>query len=141
MMTNRFKSALCGHLIQKLRVKCSVMYFLCTLPRIFTGFLLYDSHIALLVKVRIARHPEQFYGGSKNPCTSCQFRLGCCFVALSLLTTTSTIPTNSFVRKHSHSSKEKSHCVSSQKATLVAFCFGRAFRRKIVHWTIFLPQY
>jgi len=26
MMTNRFKSALCGHLIQKLRVKCSVMY-------------------------------------------------------------------------------------------------------------------
>ena len=28
-MTNRFKSALCGHLIQKLRVKCSVMYCMC----------------------------------------------------------------------------------------------------------------
>ncbi len=46
------KSVLCGHLIQKLRVKCSVMYFLCTLPHIFTGFLLYDSYIALLQRLR-----------------------------------------------------------------------------------------
>mgnify|MGYP004423759975 CR=1 FL=1 len=37
-MTNRFKSALCGHLIQKLRVKCSVMYC----------FMYTPSHIALL---------------------------------------------------------------------------------------------
>ena len=37
-MTNRFKSALCGHLIQKLRVKCSVMYC----------FMYTSSHIALL---------------------------------------------------------------------------------------------
>ena len=51
-------------------VRCSNAHvLLCTLPHIFTGFLLYDSHITLLVKVRIARHPEQFYGGSKNPCT------------------------------------------------------------------------
>ncbi len=36
---------LCGRLIQKLRVKCSVMYLICTLPHIFTGFLLFGAHI------------------------------------------------------------------------------------------------
>ena len=55
------KSSYNGHLIQKLRVKCSVTYLFCTRPHIFTGFLLYVSFSELFCRNKYFGHLIQIF--------------------------------------------------------------------------------